>query len=180
FLKNLKLLSSSEGKPKIYFRTNPKVALTEILKKKYQDIIEKLDKLEEYIQVNESDIGICTRNITFYHHSDINTGLEYIYELMKKAEKEILLSSLPPSLLKKLKGSLKTAYLRGIKIKIFYSKLDFEEIDNYFGQITDNLKDIKLEVIEISEKACRYVRFNDLIVNEGVILIDHYFNSILF
>jgi sugar-specific transcriptional regulator TrmB len=173
-------ITSSDGKPKMYFRSNPKVALTEILKRNNERIADKINKLDEGIQAQESVKGVCTRNITFYHHPDINIGLEYIYELIDKAENEIILSSLPPSLLKKLERALNRAFLNGIKIKIYYSKLDFDLLDNYFGLITDILKDIKVELIETSEKTCRFVRFNDLIVNEGVILIDYYFNSVLF
>jgi hypothetical protein len=58
--------------------------------------------------------------------------------------------------------------------------LDFESVENYFGIITDILKDIKVELFETQEKTCRYVRYNDLTVNEGVILIDYFFNSVLF
>ncbi|MFX0034521.1 MAG: helix-turn-helix domain-containing protein [Candidatus Hermodarchaeota archaeon] len=180
YLENNGFITASDGKPKMYFRSNPKIILTEILKKKNNTILERIHKLEEGIQALESVKGICTRNITFYHHSDINIGLEYIYELIDKAESEIILSSLPPSLLKKLERGLNRAFLNGIKIKLYYSKLDFESIDNYFGYITDILKNIKVEIIETNEKACRLVRFNDLIVNEGVILIDYYFNSVLF
>jgi sugar-specific transcriptional regulator TrmB len=164
----------------MYFRANPKIALTEVLKKKNIAILEKIDKLEGDIQAFESDKGVCERNITFYHHSDVNIGLDYIYQLIDRVEKEIILSSLPCSLLKKLERALYKAFLNGITIKLYYSKLDFESIDNYFGLITDILKDIKVQIIETSEKTCRLVRFNDLIVNEGVILIDYYFNSVLF
>ncbi len=174
------LITSSDGKPKLYFRSNPKLALTEILKEKNNKILEEIDKLDENIQALESMKGVCTRNITFYHHSDIIIGLEHLYNLIDLAEKEIILSSLPPSLLKKLERALNRAFLKGIKIELYFSKLDFESIDNYFGLITDILKDIKIEVIENNEKTCRFVRFNDLIVNEGVILVDYYFNSVLF
>lgn len=180
FLEQNGFITSSDGKPKMYFRSNPKIALTEILKKKNFKILKAIDSLDEKIEVNESSRGICVRNITFYHHSDITIGLEYIYELIDKAQEEILLSSLPPALLKKLERALKHAYLRGVTLKIFYSKLDFETENNYFGIITEILKDVKITLIENKEKTCRFVRFNDMIVNEGVILIDGYFNSVLF
>ena len=70
--------------------------------------------------------------------------------------------------------------MKGIKVVIYFSKLDFDSIDNYFGHVTDLLKNIGAEIIETSEKTCRLVRFNDLIVNEGIILVDYYFNSVLF
>lgn len=180
YLEKEKLITSSEGKPKNYFRVNPKIALTEKLKKKTNKILDKIEKLEEDIIVEESKQGICTRNISFYHHSDITIGLENIYELIDKAEEQIILSSLPPSLLKKLERALYKAFLKGIKVRIHFSKLDFDSIDNYFGYVTDILKNIGAEIIETSEKTCRLIRFNDLIVNEGIILIDYYFNSVLF
>ncbi|MFX1390712.1 MAG: helix-turn-helix domain-containing protein [Promethearchaeota archaeon] len=180
FLEIKGFITSSDGKPKMYFRTNPKFALTELLKKKNNIILDKIERLDESIQASESVKGVCTRNITFYHHSNVNIGLEYIYALIDKAENEIILSSLPPSLLNKLECALNQAFLNGIKIKLYYSELDFESIDNYFGLITDILKEIQVEIIQTNEKTCRFVRFNDLIVNEGVILIDYYFNSVLF
>ena len=179
-LERFGLISSSDGKPKLYFRNNPKVAIENVLKKKNEYYRKNIEKLNENIQAKESTKGVCTRNITFYHHSDINVGLDYMFELIEKAEKEIILSSLPPSLLKKLERALNRAFLNGIDIKLYYSNLDFDVIENYFGLITDLLKDIKVSIIETGEKACRFVRFNDLIVNEGVILIDYYFNSVLF
>lgn len=180
YLEKEKLIASSEGKPKNYFRVNPKIALTEKLKRKANKISEKIEKLEEEITIEESKVGICERNITFYHHSDITIGLDYIYEIIDKAEEQIILSSLPPTLLKKLERALYRAFLKGIRIIIYFSKLDFDLIDNYFSYITDLLKNIKAEIIETSEKTCRFIRFNDLIVNEGIILIDKYFNSVLF
>ncbi len=180
YLEREKLITSSEGKPKNYFRINPKIALTEKLKKTTDKILNKIENLEEDIVAEESNQGICVRNITFYHHSDITIGLEYIFEIIEKAEKQIILSSLPPLLLKKLERALYRAFLKGIKVTIYFSKLDFDSGDTYFGYITDLLKNIGAEIVETSEKTCRFVRFNDLIVNEGIILVDYYFNSVLF
>jgi predicted transcriptional regulator len=183
---NLKILeannfiTSSEGKPKLYFRVNPKISLTSLLKRRSQNILDNINQLVEDINVYESEKGICTRNITFYHHSDINTGIDYVYKLIENSKTEIILSSLPPSLLKSFESALQTAFLEGAEIKFFYSKFDFETINNYFEQVTAILKDVNLTLIETNEKTCRLVRFNDLLVNEGVILTDDYFNSVLF
>jgi len=136
-LERFGLISSSDGKPKLYFRNNPKVAIENVLKKKNEYYRKNIEKLNENIQAKESTKGVCTRNITFYHHSDINVGLDYMFELIEKAEKEIILSSLPPSLLKKLERALNRAFLNGIDIKLYYSNLDFDFIENYFGLITD-------------------------------------------
>ncbi|MBD3197749.1 MAG: hypothetical protein GF317_22040 [Candidatus Lokiarchaeota archaeon] len=174
------LVSSSDGKPKLHFRVNPKLALTELLKSKNEKILEKINTLEDDIKANESEKGYCTRQISLYHHSDVNTGLEELYALLDGVENEILLSSLPPSLIRKLEPSLYQAFLRGVRIKVYFSKLDFEKIDNYFGIISDILKNIKLHIIEVEERVCRFVRYNDMIVNEGNILIDHHLNSVLF
>ncbi|MFX1268609.1 MAG: TrmB family transcriptional regulator [Promethearchaeota archaeon] len=180
YLEDHKFITSNDSKPKVYFRVDPKVILNNLLKEKNDQILEKINKLEEILQVDESSKGVCTRNITFYHYSEISTGIEYIYNLIEKAESEILLSSLPPSLLKSFERALHKAYMNGVKLKIFYSESDFESIRNYFDIITDILKDIKITIVETNERTCRYVRFNDLIVSEGVILIDSYFNSALF
>jgi sugar-specific transcriptional regulator TrmB len=180
YLEDHRFLTSNESKPKVYFRVNPKVSLTTLLKKKNNQLLEKINKLEENLQVDESSKGVCTRNITFYHHSEIGIGIEYIYNLIEKAEDEILLSSLPPSLLKNFERALHKAYLNNVRLKIFYSESDFESIRNYFDIITEILKDIKITIVETNERTCRYIKFNDLIVSEGVILVDNYFNSVLF
>jgi len=173
-------ITSSEGKPKLFYRVNPKVSLISLLKQKDRHIMDKINQLAEDIEVFESEKGLCTRNITFYHHSDINTGTEYIYKLIENSKIEVIFTSLPPSLLKSFESALQTAYLGGAEIKLYYSKSDFETIKNYFEQTTAILKDVNLKVIETNEKTCRLVRFNDLLVNEGVILADDYFNSVLF
>jgi predicted transcriptional regulator len=91
------------------------------------------------------------------------------------------MSSLPPYLIKKLEGVLYDAFMKGIDITLFFSKEDFLEIKDYFEKITDILSRVSLKIIEIEEKTCQNVRYNDIIVNSGLILIDEaYFNSILF
>jgi sugar-specific transcriptional regulator TrmB len=183
---NLKILeannfiTSSEGKPKLFFRVNPKISLTALLKRRNQNIISYINQLVDDIKIYESEKGLCTRNITFYHHSDINTGIDYIYNLIENSKTEIIISSLPPSLLKSFESALHLAFLEGAEIKLYYSKSDFETISNYFERVTAILKDVNLTLIETNEKTCRLVRFNDLLVNEGVILADDYFNSVLF
>ena len=150
------------------------------MKKKDRHILNKINKLAEDIEVIESEKGLCTRNITFYHHSDINTGTEYVYKLIEKSKNEVIFSSLPLSLLKNFESALHSAYLEGADIKLYYSKSDFETINNYFEKTTAILKNLNLKLIETNEKTCRLVRFNDLLVNEGVILADDYFNAVLF
>lgn len=179
-LKAKNFISSSEGKPKLYFRVNPEVSLTALLKQKNRKILDKINKLSEDIEIFESEKGMCTRNITFYHHSDINTGIDYVYKLIENSKTEVILSSTPPSLLKSFESALHKAYLNGAEIKLYYSNSDFETLKNYFERITAILKDVNLTLIETNEKTCRLIRFNDLLVNEGVILADDYFNSVLF
>ena len=173
-------ITSSEGKPKLYFRVNPKISLTALLKQRNQNIISDINQLVDDIKIYESEKGLCTRNITFYHHSDVNTGIDYIYKLIENSKNEIIISSLPPSLLKSFESALQSAFLEGVEIKLYYSKSDFETINNYFERVTAILKDVNLTLIETNEKTCRLVRFNDLLVNEGIILADDYFNSVLF
>lgn len=179
-LEKVGLIISSDGKPKSYIRVNPDVALTKMLKERTKAIVEQIDTLKEEILIEESKQGICTRNITFYHHSNLTTGIEHLYNLINQAENQIIVSSIPPMLLTKLEKALYNAFLKGVKIKIFFSKLDFEKDLNYFEYVTEILKNIEAIIIETDEKTCRFVRYNDLIVNEGIILIDDFLNSILF
>ena len=77
--------------------------------------------------------------------------------------------------------SLYDAYLRGVSIKIYFSLLDFDSYPNYFEDITNILKRIRVELIQTKEKTCQLIRYNDDIVNMGNILLDEfYLNSIIF
>ncbi len=177
-----KLISSSlEEKERVFYRINPKSALTEILELKNKTLLKKIDNLDDDIKSKESFRGVCVKEISFYHHSDYNIALENLINLIINATKRIVFSSVPPTLLDKLKHGLHESFMKGVEIKIFYSQLDFEGLTNYFELVTDILKNVKFTIIETEEKTCRNIRFNDLIVNEGMILIDEgYFNSVLF
>ncbi len=91
------------------------------------------------------------------------------------------MTSLPPSLLKRLELSLFEAYKRGIIIRIYFSLTNFDLITNYLELITDILKRIRVEIIQIEQKTCQVIKSNDDIVNMGNILLDEsYLNSIIF
>jgi len=91
------------------------------------------------------------------------------------------MSSLPPSVLKKLEPALYQAFMRGVHIKLYFSDLDFETHTNYFEEITHILKRIGVYIIQTEEKTCQLIRYNDEIVNMGNLLIDeNYLNSIIF
>ena len=68
-----------------------------------------------------------------------------------------------------------------MNIKLYFSNRDFDEITGYFDLITDILKRIRLTVTQTEEKTCQLVKYNDMLVNDGLLLIDDiYFNSVLF
>jgi len=171
----------SDSKPRVYIRINPKIALTELINQKFNSFKDKVIKLDEELKAQESKFGRCIRDITFYHYSDLNLAIENFFDLLEKTQKEIVLTALPPILLKKLEPSLYDAFMRGIKIKIYFSQLDFEVISNYLEIITDILKRIRVEIIQTEQKTCQVIRYNDDIVNMGNILLDEdYLNSIIF
>jgi len=173
--------SSSDSKPKLYTRITPKIALHELVDKKFHNVKESIKKLDEELKIQETRFGRCLKDVSFYHYSDINLAIENFYDLIELAKKEIVITALPPSILKKLEYSLYNAFLKGIKIKMYFSLLDFEHFPHYFEVIINIFKRIRIEIIETEEKTCRVVRYNDEIVNMGNILIDqNYLNSILF
>ncbi|MFX0021771.1 MAG: helix-turn-helix domain-containing protein [Candidatus Hermodarchaeota archaeon] len=182
YLENQKLIeSSTESKPKVFFRVNPKLALTKLVNEKIDNFKNNIEKIDEQLKAQESKFGRCLKDISFYHYSDANLAYENFYNLFEASQKEIILTSLPPSMLKKLEPSLYEAYRRGIQIKFYFSLADFEEISNYLELITDILKKIKIEIIQTEQKTCQVIRYNDQIVNMGNILLDeNYLNSIVF
>ncbi|MFX1419796.1 MAG: helix-turn-helix domain-containing protein [Promethearchaeota archaeon] len=182
FIEKKNLIESSiETKPKRYIRVNPKIALTKLINKKFNNFQQNIEKIDEELKAQESKFGRCLKDISFYHYSDLNLAYENFYNLFETTQKEIILTSLPPLLLKRLEPSLYEAYRRGIKITLYFSLGDFEIITNYFEIITDIMKKIKVEIIQTEEKTCQVIKYNDEIVNMGNILLDeNYLNSIIF
>ncbi|MHA2037753.1 MAG: helix-turn-helix domain-containing protein [Promethearchaeota archaeon] len=178
--KNL-IESSSESKPKLFVRRNTKIALTELLNKRFDDINKNIKNLDDELKIQESNFGRCLKDISFYHYSDFNLAIENFYEIIQNSQSEIVLTSLPPKLLKKLEPSFHEAFLRGVDIKLYFSLLDFETFSNYLDLITDILKRIRIEIIQTEQKTCQVIRYNDEIVNMGNMLVDEsYLNSIIF
>jgi len=182
YLEEINLVESlKDSKPKKFIRVNPKIALTQLLDEKFGNFKKNIEKIDEELKIQESTFGRCLKDISFYHYSDVNLAYENFYNLFEKTQKEIVMTSLPPSLLKRLELSLYQAYRRGIKIILYFSLTDFELISNYFEIITDIFKKIKVEIIQTEQKTCQVIRYNDEIVNMGNIIIDEdYLNSVIF
>jgi sugar-specific transcriptional regulator TrmB len=181
FLEEKGLIESSDSKPRIYLKINPKISLTELIDKKFNSLQEKINRLDEELKVQDSIVGRCTREISFYHYSDLNLAYENFYLLLENANQEIIMSSLPPSVLRKLEPALYQAFMRGVHITLYFSDLDFDNQTNYFEEITMILKRIGVYIVQTLEKTCQLIRYNDEVVNMGNILIDENFlNSIIF
>ncbi len=175
------LIESSDSKPRIYIKINPKISLTELINKKFSVLQDRVNKLDEEVKAQDSLLGRCVRDISFYHYSNLNLAFENFYVLLDNANQEIIMSSLPPSILKKLEPALYQAFMRGVHITLYFSDLDFEGYPNYLEEITSILKRIGVNITQTLEKTCQLIRFNDEIVNMGNILIDeNYLNSIIF
>jgi len=173
--------SSSDSKPKMFIKINPKIALTKLIDKKFSNFKKDIEKIDEEYKAQESKFGRCLKDISFYHYSNPKLAYENFYTLFETTQKEIVMTSLPPSMLKRLEPSLYEAYRRGIRIKLYFSLTDFEVVANYLEIITDILRRIKVEIIQTEQKTCQVIRYNDEIVNMGNILIDeNYLNSIIF
>ena len=175
------LFSSKSDKNKKYYRIDPKVALNEVLNEKVKDFKKQIDKIDETIKIHESVKGVCIKDINFYHYSDINLAVDNYYKLINNATNEICMSALPLILIKKLEPVLYSAFMRGIKLLLYFSVRDFETITDYFDKITDILKRIGITIVQTEERTCQYMRYNDIIVNNGIVLIDSlYFNTVLY
>jgi len=49
--------SSTEAKPKLFARVNPKIALTELIKKKFSNFKKNIEKIDEELKAQESKFG---------------------------------------------------------------------------------------------------------------------------
>jgi len=175
------IFSTKSEKNKKFYRIDPKIALTKVLEDRVKNFKKQIDKIEEKVNIEESVQGVCLKNVPFYHYSDLNLAMNNFFELIENSMEEIVLSSLPPILLKKIESVLYNAYMRGVQIKLYFSNADFDSINNYFNLITDILSRVKITIIQTKERTCQRARYNDILVNVGVILIDgKYLNAINF
>ncbi len=181
-LEDMGLVFSSKGKKsKRYYRIDPKIALTKVIEERVKNFQDQIESIDEKVKVEESVQGVCLKNVPFYHYSDENLAVNNYFKLISEATEEIVLSSLPPSLVKRIEQVLYNASMRGVSIRIYFSNADFEEIPNYFDLITDTLNRVRLSITQTSERTCQRARYNDILVNVGSILIDNkYLNSISF
>jgi len=180
-LEEIGLIESSDSNPRVYLKINPKIALTELINKKFNAFQEKIKKLDEELKIQESEMGRCAREISFYKYSNLNLAFENYYTLIENTHNEIIMSSLPISLLKRLEPALYQAFMRGIQIRLYFSDLDFEKYPSYLEEVTNTLKRTGTEIIQTKEKTCQLIKFDDEIVNMGHILIDEdYLNSVIF
>jgi len=180
-LEEIGLIESSDSNPRVYLKISPKIALTELINKKFNAFQEKINKLDEELKIQESVMGRCVRDISFYYYSNLSLAFENYYILIENTLNEIIMSSLPISLLKRLEPALYQAFMRGVQIRLYFSDLDFEKYSSYLEEVTNTLKRTGTEIIQTKEKTCQLIRFNDEIVNMGHILIDEdYLNSVIF
>ena len=115
---------------------------------KYRNLKDTVIKLDEELKIQESKFGRCVKDVSFYIYPDVLLGVNNLSELIEAAKEEIILTSLPPSLLKRLESSLYEAYLKGIVIKMYFSLADFENYPKYFEEITNILRRIRIEIIQ--------------------------------
>jgi sugar-specific transcriptional regulator TrmB len=180
-LEDLGLIFASKSSEKKFYRIDPQIALTKVLEERVEDFRQQIQSIDEKVKAEESSRGECLANVNFYHYTDLNLATQHFYKLIENATEEIIITSLPPTFLQNLELPLYNAFLRGVKLVIYFSKRDFDTLNSYLNEITDIFKRIQIEIIEIEEKACQYVKYNDIIVNNGLILIDNkLFNTILF
>ena len=94
------VFSTKSTKNKKFYRIDPKIALTKVLEDRVKTFKKQIDKIEKKVKVEESIQGMCLKNIPFYHYSDLNLAVNNFFELIENSKEEIVLSSLPPTLLK--------------------------------------------------------------------------------
>lgn len=180
-LEEMGLIASSDTKPKEYWKINPKITLSRLIDKKINKYNTFLDKIEDRIRIEESRQGVCQKQIYHYHYDDISLALERHYELIENAQNEIIISTLPPHYLKQIEPFLREAFKRGVKITLYFSNADYQSSFNYLDQVAEIFQRVRITLIETEEKLCHNIIYNNLVINNGHILIDDgYFNSISF
>ncbi|MCF2140281.1 MAG: hypothetical protein K9W44_09535 [Candidatus Lokiarchaeota archaeon] len=184
YLQKLGLLTVENCKPKKVHLFDPKISIQQLIEKKNEYFQQNLEKIEREIKIQTSHFGVCAKEISHYYYSDIGLGIERWFRLIYNAEKSIVLSSLPLKIYKRIEPALKHAFQKGIQIQIYYSRLDFnfenQEME-VLEKIMDILQNLRFNLIELEEKTCQNVGFNNQIIQNGFLLIDNiFFNSLGF
>lgn len=180
-LEEQNLIGVIDSKPKKFYKINPKIALTKILDKKIDKFNSYIEELDEKIKISESQRGVCTKDIYHYHFTDLNFALEKFYNLIKRSSKQITITTLPPHFLKKIEPFLRDAFKRGVKISFYYSDLDYTSSPNYLDEVSEIFRRLRITLVKVKEKIAHQIVYNNMIVNNGHILIDDgLFNAICF
>jgi sugar-specific transcriptional regulator TrmB len=180
-LEEKELIRSSESKPKQFFTLNPQISLARIVDKKVNEYNSFIDEIEERMMISESQKGVCTKDIYHYHYTDLDLAIERFYSLIQQSGNEITITTLPPFFLKKIEPFLRNAFKRGVKITFYYSDLDYSSSQNYLDEISEIFKRLRITLIQVEEKISHSIIYNDMVVNNGHILIDEgLFNAICF
>lgn len=175
------LIGATDSKPIEFYKINPKIALSKIIDKKVNKFNSCIEEMEEKIKISESQQGVCTKDIYHYHFTDLNLAIEKLYDLIKRSKNEITITTLPPDFLKRIEPFLRDAFKRGVKIMFYYSNLDYTSSLNYLDEVSEIFKRLRITLVKVKEKIAHQIVFNNMIVNNGHILIDDgFFNSISF
>jgi sugar-specific transcriptional regulator TrmB len=175
------LVGATDSKPIEFYKINPKIALSKIIDKKVNKFNSCIEEMEEKIMISESQQGVCTKDIYHYHFTDLNLAIEKFYDLIKRSKNEITITTLPPDFLKRIEPFLRDAFKRGVKIMFYYSNLDYTSSPNYLDEVSEIFKRLRITLVKVKEKIAHQIVFNNMIVNNGHILIDEgFFNSISF
>ncbi len=181
-LEKFGLVSGPPGtKPRSFIAVDPKTSLVAALDAKYKACHESIILLDTELRIQERASGYCVKRVSFYHYTDPDLAIEHFHALIRDANEEIVLSAPPPVMLRKLEPAFRDAFLRGVNISIYYSDLDFDELKDYIERILGIMRRTRVTIVQTREKTTQLVRFNDVIMNMGVLLIDGVLlNSIVF
>ena len=166
------ILASPASKPKTFSIVNPKKSIADIIDERSKALHETIDKLDEAIRIKHEVRGRCAKDVSFYHYSDIDLAIGKIIALIEAAKKEIVMSAIPPSMIRRIEPSLRKAFLKGLPITLYFSLLDYEEVPDYLDQILNTVKKIRISIVETKERTSQSILYNDAIVNLGDLLVD--------
>ncbi len=168
-----KIIEQQMGFEKTFTAQNPELFFDRIRSEKMENI-EMLEKqLTDQYKRSTLDFGKCTIRLNMFHFSSLDLGFRILSDrLLKNAEQTIIFIATPPYIFKRLKWELIDAYERGIEIKIYYSRNDFEELDNYYNQILPFINDCHVKIIENKYRTYGSISVNDEFTRTGHLFID--------
>ncbi|MFX0112986.1 MAG: TrmB family transcriptional regulator [Candidatus Hodarchaeota archaeon] len=132
-LSELGLIMGDEGRPQMFRPRDPALALTALRESIFEDLEARtkpiIDGLTRRFYARAED-GQCLLRAAFSVITDNSKIVSYLSQIFLEAQKEILISAVPVSLVEATADALRKASSKNVKVRIILLKSESEQIEH--------------------------------------------------